>query len=396
MQFASRLDTIETSAIRDLFKVLGRLGIISFAGGFPDPALFDTEGIAAASEQALSADYAAMSLQYGATEGLLPLREQLAQRMADKAMPVQADQIVVTTGCQQALDSTAKCLISPGDKVLVEAPTFLAAIQCFKVYGADVQGVATDAQGVDVDDLERAMVRHQPKMVYLIPNFGNPAGAMLPLERRKRVIELASKYNVVVVEDDPYGELYFDTPPPPTLYALAMEAGMQQQVVYCGSLSKVLAPGLRVGWMTGHADLLAKAAMCKQFTDAHTSNLSQMVAALYLQSGRLPQALETMRGTYAKRAATMAATLREVMGGALQFETPKGGMFLWARMQVEAGNTKADTTAYAKRAVEKNVAFVPGAPFFAQQPQRDTLRLSYATASERDIVEGVQRMKAAW
>lgn len=397
MQFASRLDSIETSAIRELFKVLGKPGIISFAGGFPDPALFDVEGIRAAGAQALADGDAARSLQYAATEGVQPLREQLAVRMAQQGMPVAADQMLVTTGCQQALDSTAKCLINPGDTVLVEAPTFLAAIQCFKVYGADVKGVPTDAQGVDVDALERAIVEHQPKMVYLIPNFSNPTGALLGLERRKRIVELAAKYQVMLVEDDPYGGLYFDAPPPPTLYALAMQAGVERYVVYCGSLSKVVSPGLRVGWMVAVPALLAKATMCKQFTDAHTSSFTQMVAAHYLQSGRLPQAVAQMRETYAQRARAMAAALTDAMGDKLTFATPQGGMFLWASMQGDGRASDAlDATAYAQRAVQQNVAFVPGAPFFANQPLRATLRLSYATASEADIAEGVQRMAAAW
>lgn len=414
--FASRLDSIETSAIRELFKVLGKPGIISFAGGFPDPQLFDVEGLRMASEQALADGDAARSLQYAATEGVQPLREQLALRMAQQDMPVAADQMLVTTGCQQALDSTAKCLINPGDKVLVEAPTFLAAIQCFKVYGADVKGVPTDAQGVDVDALEQAIVQHQPKMVYLIPNFSNPTGAMLGLQRRQRIVELAAKYQVMVVEDDPYGALYFDAPPPPALYALAMQAGVEQYVVYCGSLSKILSPGLRVGWMVAAPELLAKATMCKQFTDAHTSSFTQMVAAHYLQSGRLPQAVERMRATYAQRAQAMAATLTEVMGDKLTFATPQGGMFLWATMQGAgadngAANARLNTTdatnatnatnttnatEYAQRAVQQNVAFVPGAPFFADHPVHATFRLSYATASEADIAEGVQRMAAAW
>lgn len=403
MQFASRLDSIETSAIRELFKVLGKPGIISFAGGFPDPTLFDVEGIRLAAEQALLNGQAATSLQYGATEGLPLLRELLAEHMTAKEMPVSAHQTVVTTGCQQALDSVAKCLIDPGDKVLVEAPTFLAAIQCFRIYGADVRGVPTDAHGIDVDALERAMAEHRPKMLYLIPNFGNPAGALLTLERRRRIVSLAAEYQTVVVEDDPYGELYFDTPPPPTLYALAMAAGVADRFVYCGSLSKVLAPGLRVGWLTAHADLLSRAVMCKQFTDAHTSNLSQMAAALYLQSGRLPQAVHAMRTAYAARAKTLAAALRSTLGERLSFTTPQGGMFLWARMRQEQVSRTPDTPPalsdagkWAQRAIARGAAFVPGAPFFAEQPQHDTLRLSYATASEADISEGVQRLQASW
>lgn len=397
MQFAHRLDAIETSAIRELFKLLAQPGIISFAGGFPDPSVFDTEGIEWAAQQALSAEHCATSLQYGATEGVPLLREQIAAWMGRKQMPVAASDVIVTTGCQQALDSTAKCLINPGDAVLVEAPTFLAAIQCFKVYGADLYGVPTDAQGVDVDALEEAIVVHKPKMVYLIPNFGNPAGALLSLERRKRIVQLAAQYGVTIVEDDPYGDLYFNEAPPPSLYALALEAGVQEHVVYCGSMSKVLSPGLRVGWMAADSRLLAKATMCKQFTDAHTSNLSQLIAGLYLQSGRMPQALERMRSVYAERAQALATQLRDVMGERLQFAPPAGGMFLWARMNAEAGmDAKMDAKAFAQKAVEQKVAFVPGAPFYARESDPLTLRLSYATSSLEAIEEGVQRLAKAW
>jgi 2-aminoadipate transaminase len=220
MQFADRLNNVETSAIRELFKLLGKPGIISFAGGFPDSAMFDVEGIRQASESALREEPGA-ALQYGATEGYNPLREQLAAFMVSKGVKgLTPEGLIVTTGSQQALDLVAKTLINPNDVVLVEAPTFLATIQCFRLYGPQVVGVPIDADGVKVDQLEEMMVKHKPKLVYLIPTFGNPSGAMMSLERRLRVLELAVKYQTVVVEDDPYGDLYFAEPPPPSLLAL--------------------------------------------------------------------------------------------------------------------------------------------------------------------------------
>ena len=250
MQFADRLNNVETSAIRELFKLLGKPGIISFAGGFPDSAMFDVEGIRQASESALREEPGA-ALQYGATEGYNPLREQLAAFMASKGVKgLSPEGLIVTTGSQQALDLVAKTLINPNDVVLVEAPTFLATIQCFRLYGPQVVGVPIDADGVKVDQLEEMMVKHKPKLVYLIPTFGNPSGAMMSLERRLRVLELAVKYQTVVVEDDPYGDLYFAEPPPPSLLALTEQVpGSRDWLVHCGSLSKVLSPGLRLGWM---------------------------------------------------------------------------------------------------------------------------------------------------
>ena len=203
MHFAQRLDNVETSAIRELFKLLGKPGIISFAGGFPDSAMFDVDGITQSSQKALQ-ENAGLALQYGATEGFGPLREQLAAFMATKgAKDVAPEQLIVTTGSQQALDLLGKCMVSPGDKVIVEGPTFLATIQCFRLYGAEVISAPVDGNGVIVEELEKLIAEHQPKLVYLIPTFGNPSGATLSLERRKRVLELAVKYQTLVVEDDP-------------------------------------------------------------------------------------------------------------------------------------------------------------------------------------------------
>jgi 2-aminoadipate transaminase len=393
--FADRLNNVETSAIRELFKLLGKPGIISFAGGFPDSAMFDVEGIREAANAALTRD-AGAALQYGATEGFNPLREQLAQFMASKGVQgLSPDQLIVTTGSQQALDLLGKTLIGPGDKVIVEGPTFLATIQCFRLYGAQLVSAPIDGDGVQTDRLEQLIAEHQPKFVYLIPTFGNPSGAMLSAERRKRVLELAVKYNTLIVEDDPYGDLYFGEAPPPSLLALSAQVpGSRELLVHCGSLSKVLSPGLRVGWMTGPADLLAKATMCKQFSDAHTSTFAQATAAQYLQAGRMPATLDKVRSVYAQRARTMGDALRRELGGAVSFVQPQGGLFVWARL-TGAGAKVADGNAYAKRAIEQGVAFVPGAPFFCAEPDHATFRLSFATASEDKILEGVSRLARA-
>jgi DNA-binding transcriptional MocR family regulator len=347
MQFADRLNNVETSAIRELFKLLGKPGIISFAGGFPDSAMFDVAGISAASQAALQQEPGA-ALQYGATEGYQPLREQIAAFMAAKgARDLAPDQLVVTTGSQQALDLLGKPMINPGDKVIVEGPTFLATIQCFRLYGAEVISAPIDAEGARVDALEKLIAEHQPKLVYLIPTFGNPSGAMLSLERRKKVLELAVKYQTLVVEDDPYGDLYFGEAPPPSLLALSSEVpGSRDWLAHCGSLSKVLSPGLRIGWLVAPAALLGRAVMCKQFSDA------------------------------------------------VEFLQPQGGLFLWVRLTGKGG-ALADAGELAKRAIAQGVAFVPGAPFFAQNPDATSFRLSFATADEDKIREGIARLAQA-
>ncbi len=395
MQFADRLNNVETSAIRELFKLLGKPGIISFAGGFPDSTMFDVEGIRAASNAALTEEPGA-ALQYGATEGYNPLREQLAAFMASKgAQDVAADNLIVTTGSQQALDLLGKTLISPGDKVIVEGPTFLATIQCFRLYGAELISAPIDGNGVKTDGLEKLIAEHKPKFVYLIPTFGNPSGAMLSLERRKAVLEMAVKHNTLIVEDDPYGDLYFGDAPPPSLLNLsATVPGSRDLLVHCGSLSKVLSPGLRVGWMIAPAELLGKATMCKQFSDAHTSTFAQATAAQYLKAGRMPGTLANVRKVYAERAQAMGDALRKELGDAIEFVQPQGGLFVWARL-TGAGGKVADGNVLAKRAIEKGVAFVPGTPFFCANPDHATFRLSFATADVDKIREGVARLGQA-
>ncbi len=395
LPFADRLNNVETSAIRELFKLLGKPGIISFAGGFPDSALFDVAGIKEAVNQAL-ADEPGGALQYGATEGYNPLREQLAAFMAAKGVQgLSPDGLIVTTGSQQALDLIGKTMIGPGDKVIVEGPTFLATIQCFRLYGADLISAPIDAQGVLTDRLEELIVQHRPKLVYLIPTFGNPSGAMLSLERRKRVLELAVKYQTLVVEDDPYGDLYFGAPPPPSILALSDQvSGSRDWLAHCGTLSKVLSPGLRVGWMVAPPELLAKATMCKQFSDATTSTFAQATAAQYLKAGRMPASLAKVRRAYAERARAMGNALRRELGEAIVFVQPQGGLFVWARLTGAGGKMK-DASEFAKKAIERGVAFVPGTPFYASNPDASTLRLSFATADVGKIEEGVGRLGRA-
>ncbi len=393
--FADRLNNVETSAIRELFKLLGKPGIISFAGGFPDSAMFDVDGIREASAAALR-DEPGAALQYGATEGYGPLREQLAAFMASKGVKGLAPEgLIVTTGSQQALDLIGKTLIGPGDKVIVEGPTFLATIQCFRLYGAQVIAAPVDGDGVKTDRLEQLIAEHKPKFVYLIPTFGNPSGALTTLERRRAILQMAVKHGTLVVEDDPYGDLYFGEVPPPSLLALSDEVpGSRELLVHCGSLSKVLSPGLRVGWMIGPAELLAKATMCKQFSDAHTSTFAQATAAQYLKAGRMPATLDKVRRVYAERALAMGNALRRELGDAIDFVQPQGGLFVWARL-TGAGGKPADGNAFAKQAIEQGVAFVPGVPFYASDADPATLRLSFATADVAKIEEGVGRLGRA-
>jgi len=277
----------------------------------------------------------------------------------------------------------------------VESPTFLAAIQCFRLYGARVIGVPIDEQGVDVDQLEALMAQHQPKLVYLIPTFGNPSGATLSRERRLRILEIAVRTQTLVVEDDPYSELYFHQTPPDSLLALSTGVeGSRQWLAYCGSFSKILSPGLRVGWLIAPPELLTKAVICKQFSDAHTSNLTQAICAHYLTLNRLDIALNVMRTTYADRAQAMAQCLKHHLGDAIDFHLPHGGLFFWVKLTGVA-HQPTNAADVARQALDKGVAFVPGAPFFVHDPDLSTFRLSFATADVATIEKGVERLKQA-
>jgi len=394
MQFADRLQHVEVSAIRELFKLLGKPGIISFAGGFPDSALFDVAGVQQATQTVLEQN-AGAALQYGVTEGFELLREQIAALMQSRSAPVETGQMLITTGSQQALDLIGKVMLNSGDKAIVEAPTFLTGIQSFRLYGVELISAPIDGQGVKVDELERLIIEHKPKFIYLIPTFSNPSGTVLSLARRKKVLELAVKYQVLVLEDDPYGELYFDAPPPPSLLALSNEvSGSRQWLAHCGSLSKILSPGLRLGWLIAPPKLLAHCVMCKQFGDAHTSTFAQAIAAQYLRSGRLPEQVQNMRTTYARRTRVMAQALREHLGDAVEFVQPQGGLFLWVRLTGKGGSVQ-DASQFARRALEQGVALVPGTPFYVQTPDPATLRLSFATVPEDTIVEGIARLAQA-
>ncbi|RZJ07406.1 MAG: PLP-dependent aminotransferase family protein, partial [Haliea sp.] len=347
-----------------------------------------------ASRRALDEE-AGGALQYGATEGYQPLREQLSTFMAAKGAAVKPEELIVTTGSQQALDLIGKTMISPGDKVIVEGPTFLATIQCFRLYGAELISAPIDAHGVKTDALDQLIAEHKPKFVYLIPTFGNPSGALLSMARRKQVLEMAVKHQTLIVEDDPYGDLYFGDAPPPSLLALSDTVpGSRELLVHCGSLSKVLAPGLRVGWMVAPPELLSRAVMCKQFSDAHTSTFAQATAAQYLKAGRMPGTLANVRQVYGERARAMGQALQRELGEAVEFTQPGGGLFFWARLTGADGRTQ-DAGAFAKKAIEQLVAFVPGAPFYAANPDNATFRLSFATADVAKIEEGVARLGKA-
>jgi 2-aminoadipate transaminase len=385
-QYASATRRVQPSAIRELFSLLSRPDVISLAGGFPSAAALDLNGLRGATERALISSLAT-SFQYGNSEGYEPLRELIAQRAKAKGMKLNASDLLITTGSQQAIDLITRVLVDPGDRVAVEAPTYLGALQAFQFQGADVLPVPTDHEGVRVEELEAMVVRHRPKLLYLIPNFANPTGYVMSLRRRKKVLALAKAHRFFIVEDDAYGELYFNEPPPPSLFALANDEE-RQWVVHLASFSKILAPGLRLAWLSAPAELLRHVVVAKQLGDTHASTLSQLAAFHYLNAGSLEPALSRMRIFYKNQAHAMQRAIKtELSGTPFNAMHPEGGMFYWADLPF------VDTKAMLRNAIEEHgVAYVPGAAFYVGQPERTRLQLSFASASVEQIGEGIRRL----
>jgi len=388
--FAGAYKAPRGSAIRELFPYLSLPDMISFAGGYPSPALFDTEGLHAAMEHAMRAPPAEW-LQYANTQGELPLREALVAWMARRGIAAKTDQVLVTTGSQQGFDLILRVMIDPGDIVLVERPTYTTALQALRHAGARVVTVGTDADGMVVDELESVLGRPGIKAIYTLPTFGNPTGATMSLARRKRLLELAVRHQLLIIEDDAYGDLRFDGEEVPALAALAREAGAEDRLVYLATLSKIVAPGLRAGWMVAPAEIVQRCVIAKQTIDLSTSPWIQGAAAHYLKSGMLERHLPRIRAAYREQAHAMVGALRERLAGNLAFSAPQGGMFVWGFLP-----TGIDAGALVRTAIEEKVMYVPGAPFYADAPDPRSLRLCFSMSSPERIRIGVERLQRAF
>jgi 2-aminoadipate transaminase len=376
---ARRAERMNPSVIREILKVTERPGIISFAGGLPSPKTFPIDAFADACAKVLREDGQA-ALQYAASEGYAPLREAVAARLP---WPVDASQVLITTGSQQGLDLVAKVLIDSGSRILVETPTYLGALQAFTPMEPEVIGVASDAEGVDVADL--AAKAAGARFFYVLPNFQNPTGRTMSEARRAAVADAARQLGLPIVEDNPYGDLWFDAPPPAPLTARNPEGS-----IYLGSFSKVLAPGLRLGYLVAPPAIAPKLLQAKQAADLHSPTFNQRLVAEVMKGDFLDRHVPTIRALYkSQRDAMLAALDREMTGLGLEWNSPDGGMFLWARLP--AG---LDAVQLLPKAVERGVAFVPGAAFYADQPDARTLRLSFVTASVSQIDTGIAALAA--
>ncbi|MBP2837115.1 MULTISPECIES: PLP-dependent aminotransferase family protein [Dickeya] len=386
---AQRMARLKSSAIRELLKHSKMDGVISLAGGIPSDALFDFQGLNEATQQAIT-EQPKSAFQYGLTEGSPLLRERIAELCALRGVQTQAQDIVVTAGSQQALDLVMRATANPQDIFVVERPTYLAALQTLQLAEAQVMSVSSDENGMVVDELAALLETTRIKGVYLVPNFGNPSGVTLSDARRRQLVALAARHDFLIVEDDPYGELRFTEERHATIYQLAKEAGHADRVVYTSSFSKILAPGLRLGWAILPEWLLHNVAIIKQAADLHASSLSQTIVEFYLGSGRLPAQIDTIRQAYRRKGELLSELMAHELGDVISFNQPKGGMFLWARFR-----QPFDTTAWLQKTLEQGVVFVPGEFFFADKPDHSTLRLSFATATEEQMHEAVARLRRA-
>lgn len=381
------------SAIRELFKYLAQPGMISFAGGYPAAELFDQPALRQASEQALR-DAPLDCLQYGATEGLLALREQLVELMARRGVSTTTDDLLVTTGSQQGFDLLIRVLLQPGDTVLVERPTYPAAVQALRLAGMNMLSAATDVHGLDTEALAAQLAdrpRGSIRLLYCVPTFANPTGACLPVARRLQLLRLAVQHDFLVVEDDPYGALRFHGEAVPSLLQLSTQVpGAVGRVIHLSSLSKVVAPGLRVGWMIAPPAVRQRCIIAKQTSDLCTSPWTQRIAANYLASGALDRALPRLVAGYREKCQAMLSGLR-ALDGYLEVSPPMGGMFVWGRCR-----DGVDAQAVLHRAIEANVLFVPGSAFYADRPDTSSIRLSFAAPDVAAIEEGLQRLRRAF
>ncbi len=381
IQFASRFDHVSGSAIREIFKVIAQPGMISFAGGNPALAALPDRLVSELAQEALERDGKAI-LQYGATEGYAPFLDSLYSYVSD-SIGISFNGLLPVTGSTQAMDLLCKALINPGDTILVENPSFLGNLQCMKLYEANIVPVDSDENGLLTDDLESKIQQYHPKMIYTIPTFQNPTGKTLPLERRKKIAELSGRYGVVVAEDDPYRDLRYYGERLPAIKAFDTE----DMVMFLGSFSKIISPGLRVGFIAGNAEIIRKCTVGKQSTDVHTANLNQAVVDLFLRKNLLPDHIAKLQDLYRQKMTSML-TLLETFPEGVSFTRPQGGLFIWAELP-----ESIDAVEMLNEAVNRKIAYVPGTHFCVNGGHLNTIRLNFSNSTEVQIREGMNALK---
>ena len=370
------------SAVRDILKVTEQPEIISFAGGLPAPELFPVEALAEAHAQVFSSEGRA-ALQYSTTEGWSPLREWIAHRMLSRGVEAEADNVLVTSGSQQGIDLVAKIFLEAGDTVLVENPCYVAALQAFSGYEARIVSVESDDEGMRVDQVERALIDSDPKLIYIVSEFSNPKGVSLSSERRAHLVGLSRKYGVPIVEDDPYSELRYRGERNPPLASLD-EEGL---VIYLSTFSKTLSPGMRLGWVVASRELIHALVIAKQAADLHSSTIQQRAAAKLLETFDYDAHVSDLNRVYGSRCLSMLEALESHFPRETRWTRPEGGLFLWIELPEHVRGE-----ALLEEALRRKVAFVPGAPFFANNPRHNFIRLNFSNQLPELIDEGIKRL----
>jgi len=380
--YSERMGNVKSSAIRDILKLMARPGMISFAGGLPAPELFPVKEIAASADAVLK-KYGATTLQYSVTEGIMPLREKIAKMLGPDKKRLTVENVIITHGSQQALDLLSKVFIDNGSPVITENPSYLGALQSFQLFQAKVLAVPSDGSGINTSLLRDRLKKEKPRFVYLMPNFQNPTGLSYSLERRKELAALAREYDVIIVEDDPYGALRFEGERMPSIFSLTKGGN----VVYLSTFSKTIAPGLRVAYVAGDADLLKKLVIAKQGTDLQTNTFGQYIVNEYLESGHYQKHIDMVTQTYRERRDVMLAALERLFPKSVSWNKPSGGMFFWVRLP-----DGADAGVILNKCIEHNVAFVPGVEFYPDGSGKNTMRLNFTNATATDIEQGIKRL----
>ncbi len=382
--FAERTQHITSSIIREILKLVQQPDVISFAGGMPAAELFMIREFEEACRHVLAHD-GARALQYSTTEGHPPLRQYLVEKMREYDVPAEPENILLVNGSQQALDLIGKIFINPGDVILTEEPTYLGALQAFRSYQARFATAPLDEDGIQTDKLEEVLKHTRVKFIYALPNFQNPAGVTMTLERRLQLVELAARYGVFIVEDDPYGELRFEGEDLAPLVVLHKE-----NVLYLSTFSKTLSPGIRLGWIVAPSKIIAKLVQAKQGADLHTSTFVQMVTNDICQRGILRHHVKEIRKVYKERCDTMLTAMEKHFPPGVTWTRPQGGLFLWVQLPEHV-----DASEFLDIALQEKVAFVPGRVFYPNGGGKNTMRLTFATASQEQIEEGIQRLGRA-
>jgi len=374
------MGTVHRSFIREILKVTADPEIISFAGGLPNPELFPVQAMDEASREVF-ADIGASALQYSPTEGDAGLRKIISERYAKRGLTVDPDSILVTTGSQQILDICAKIFLDKGDKVVIESPGYLGAIQAFSIFEPEFVTVSLEDDGPNLEELEAAF-KDGAKCFYAVPNFQNPSGVSYSLEKRQAVAELTDKYGVLFVEDDPYGELRFLGEDMPTVYSFCKNPG-----ILCGSFSKIAAPGFRIGWVVADKEIYDKLVIAKQASDLHTSTVAQAIMRRYLETNDIESHVDLIKDRYGRQRECMVEMIEKYFPDCVTITKPEGGMFLWAVMP--EGFSSMDLF---DMAIKEKVAFVPGRPFYVDDSGENTLRLNFSNSDEARIEEGIKRL----